>query len=218
MGVGGAGREPRGRDGGGVGKRQAGVWPPAPLTGSWAGIAGPRSGRSSRGRVWNVGALGWGPRAHPSHPALGAQQGAPLRLGLGSRLPWLRTAPSPMARPRRLPPPGQRPPRPPGRLPPPQPPRAMEPSRPGGQGGAGRPGRPTDPRTDGPQRRRLPPALRRLGGAGPDGAPARAPPRPPPPARPHPPRASAARPCRRPSAAERGDRGGTGPERGGRNR
>lgn len=89
---------------------------------------------------------------------------------------------------------------------------------PGGQGGAGRPGRPTDPRADGPQCRHLPPALRRLGGAGPAGAPARAPPRPPPPARPHPPRASDARPCPRPSAAERGDGGGTGPGRGVRNR
>lgn len=157
-----------------------------------------------------------GRRAPPSHPALGAQQGAPLRLGLGSRLRRLRTALSPMARPRRLPPPGQRPLRPPRRLPPP--PRAMEPSSPRGQGGAGRPGRPTDPRTDGPQRRRLPPALRRLGGAGPAGAPARAPPRPPPPARPHPPRAPDARPCRPPSAAEQGDRGGTGPGREGRHR
>lgn len=60
----------------------------------------------------------------------GAQQETPLQLGQGSRLRQLQTAPFPMARPRRLPPPGQRPPRPPGRLPPP--PRAMEPSRPGG--------------------------------------------------------------------------------------
>lgn len=88
---------------------------------------------------------------------------------------------------------------------------------PGGQGGAGRPGRPTEPRTVGPQCRRLPPALRRLGGAGSAGAPARAPPRPPPPARPHPPRASHARSRPRPSAMERGDGGGTRPEKSGRN-
>lgn len=93
-----------------------------------------------------------------------------------------------------------------------------EPPRGAGRGRAA--GQTHGPRADGPQCRHLPPALRRLGGAGPAGASARAPPRPPPPARlhPHPPRAPDARPCRRPSAAERGDGGGTGPGRGAGNR
>lgn len=50
---------------------------------------------------------------------------------------------------------------------------------PGGRAGPGGRADPTDPPTERPQRRHLPPALRRLGGAGPARAPARAPPQPP---------------------------------------
>lgn len=188
----------------GWGEVRPGGLPPVPLSpdpglGSGVELGSPpaRPGLECRGPEWGA--------ARPSsHPALGAQQGTSLQLGQGSRLRPLRTAPSPMARPRHLPPRGQRSPRPPGRLPPAPPPRAMEPSRPGGQGGAGRQGRPTDRRTDGPQRRRLPPALRRLGGAGPAGAPARAPAVPASSAPARAARRSDACPCRRPNAAQAG--------------
>ncbi|XP_027254805.1 WAS/WASL-interacting protein family member 2-like [Cricetulus griseus] len=151
----------------GLGSGAARGWPPS---GAGSGMSGPWAGGRARPP----------PLTQRSRLSRGRRSSSGRDTGSSScgrlRPPW----PGPTAR-------SAVPGPPPAAPPPPRRRRRHGAEPPGRQGG---PGRPTDRRTDGPLRCRLPPALRLLGGAGQAGAPARAPPRPPPPARPHAPRAA----------------------------